>query len=113
MSGKTMTAILAAMTAACLLVMGVLAASGVRAEENCSLAADIVKELAGPKYGEKPAFIGTLNTPRGPVPFMAFLNAQTGTWTMLARPLPHIGCIVGAGQNFEWTTEVLKSGSGT
>jgi hypothetical protein len=68
MSGKTMTAVLAAMTAACLLVMGVLAASGVRAEENCSLAADIVKELAGPKYGEKPAFIGTLNTPRGPVP---------------------------------------------
>jgi hypothetical protein len=113
MSGKKMTAILAAMTVACLVAMAVLAASGVRAEENCSLAADIVKELAGPKYGETPAFIATINTPRGPLPIMAFLNSQTGTWTMLARPAPNIGCVVGAGQNFEWTTEPFKPGRDT
>lgn len=50
--------------------------------EVCASASDV---LAGFKYkfGEVPAFTGTVLKPAGPVDMMIVVNPKTGTWTFL------------------------------
>lgn len=63
---------------------------------ECFSTADAVK-LLGEEFGEKPAFTG-VNNITGKSIITLFINAQTGTWTLIEYDKEH-ACILGAGVN--------------
>lgn len=109
MSGKTMTAILAALSAFCLFMA--LLTAGVFAQpvaQHCGPRAEIAAALAQ-KFKETPAGVGVINDR---AVMELFLSPQ-GTWTLLLSGTQGFSCIHGVGDNWQFSTETFRPGQGT
>lgn len=109
MSGKTVTAILAALSAFCLCMA--LLTAGVLAQpvaQHCGPRAEIAAALAQ-KYKEIPAGVGIINDR---AVMELFLSPQ-GTWTLLLSSTQGFSCIHGAGEGWQFSTEAIRPGQGT
>ncbi len=68
-------------------------------EAACAPASEVIAQISGDKYREKPAFTATLSGSR--LPIVVYANPETGTWTVLRLHPPGMACIVGAGRDFK------------
>ncbi len=80
------------------LVVGLPHAFGAEATlgKFCAGYADLVAELGGAEFKQVPIFFGTVG--EGPESIVIFVAAD-GSWTLVRRPRPEIGCLVVMGEH--------------
>lgn len=105
MSGQAITRTIAGAAALCLFAMGVLWASGVKAQEpKCGPRADLVKML-GEKFHEVPVAIGMVDSHL----IMEAFASDAGTWTIFMTNADKISCMISAGDDWQWNTKAFDA----
>lgn len=105
MSGQTITRTIAGAAALCLFAIGVLWASGVKAQEpKCGPRADMVKVL-GDKYHEVPVAVGMVNDQL----LMETFASDAGTWTIFMTNAEKISCLFLMGKDWQWNTKAFDA----
>jgi hypothetical protein len=103
MSGRLMTALLAAGALGCLLAMAILFSIGVKAQGRCAPRDEVVKVLAQ-KYSERVRAVGILSD----LALMEVYVSEKGTWTILITNRNGMACIQAAGEAWDELPPIPK-----